>query len=126
MCGKNHNLKSSCDILFWTVEDTQASSTFFLGKIISTVNFDICALQLSERRRGLYSECTAVVFCHRPSWRHSFCQLSIISVFLKVPLSSFQLIDDHISFMRKVYQLYDKGCRVRRFNKSLFITELSV
>ena len=62
MCGKNHNLKSRCDILFWTVEDTQASSTFFLGKIISTVNFDICALQLSERRRGLYSECTAVVF----------------------------------------------------------------
>ena len=64
MCGKNHNLKSSCDILFWTVEDTQASSTFFSGKlkIISTANFDICALQLSERRRGLYSECTAVVF----------------------------------------------------------------
>ena len=96
MCGKNHNLKSSCDILFWTVEDTQASSTFFSGKlkIISTANFDICALQLSERRRGLYFECTAVVFV---VGRHGVMASWFLPAidFLSIPKGPFVFVSAH-------------------------------
>ena len=85
---------------------------FFFGKKKSiTVNLDISVSHLSKKKSSTSCFSTAVVVvtcCLRPSGRHDFCQLSIFSVFLKVLLFLFQLMDDHIS-LKKVFLLCDKG-----------------
>ena len=51
-------------------------------------------------------------------WRHGFCQLSFSLYF------SLQPMDDHISFVRTVYRLYDKGLSSEMSDENLY--ELSV
>ena len=90
----------------------EVCTIFFFGKKKSiTVNLDISVSHLSKKKSSTRCFSTAVVVvtcCLRPSGRHDFCQLSIFSVFLKVLLFSFQLMDDHIS-LKKVFLLCDKG-----------------
>ena len=85
---------------------------FFLEKKKNiTVNLDISASHLSKEKssaRCFSPNARAVVVvtsCLRPSRRHGFCQHSIFLVFLKVLLYSFQLMNDHISFLKKVFRL---------------------
>ena len=59
-----------------------------------------------------------VTCCLKRSWCHGFCQLSFSLYF------SLQPMDDHISFVRTVYRLYDKGLSSEMSDENLY--ELSV
>ena len=63
----------------------------------------------------------------RPSWRNGFCQLSVLSIFLEVLLffvSAYGWIIS--SSWEQFIDFMIKDCRVRRSDKSLFKTELSI